>query len=202
MSKVYIYTRNSEINAFERGTSIETQISKSTSYAYLKDLTITEVFKEQCSGTIPFEKRDVGFELMNKVKSGDHIICSHLDRFCRNTLALLQTVNRMKRKKVFLHFCDLVSFYFPLYVVFLPEDIDNQDQVVTEDKMPMNSHAAIAKNAQNRNRRQHQMRENARLTSSSSGKPRTSTSTVADRQATMDILNDPERDSQALLSDI
>jgi len=107
MSKVYVYCRNSSLESFERGTSIETQISKATAYASLKNLVITDVIKEQCSGTIPVERREKGFELMKKIRSGDHIICSHLDRFCRNTLSLLQTVQRLKRQKVYLHFIDL-----------------------------------------------------------------------------------------------
>ena len=62
---------------------------------------------DQCSGTIPFERRDVEFELIKKLKTNDHIICSHLDRFCRNTLSLLQMIQRFKRRKIYLHFVDL-----------------------------------------------------------------------------------------------
>ena len=85
MSKVYVYTRNSNAEAFEKGSSRETQIKKCTNYASIKDLTIDEIVEEQCSGTIPFERREKAFELLKKLKSNDHIICSHLDRFCRNT---------------------------------------------------------------------------------------------------------------------
>ena len=107
MSKVYVYTRNSNVEAFEKGSSRETQIKKATSYSEIKDLTIDEIIEEQCSGTIPFERREKGFELLKKLKSGDHIICSHLDRFCRNTLSLLQTIQKFKKKKIYLHFIDL-----------------------------------------------------------------------------------------------
>ena len=107
MSKVYVYTRNSNAEAFEKGSSRETQIKKCTNYASIKDLTIDEVIKEQCSGTIPFERREKAFELLKKLKSNDHIICSHLDRFCRNTLSLLQMIQRFKKKKISLHFVDL-----------------------------------------------------------------------------------------------
>ena len=107
MSKVYVYTRNSNAEAFEKGSSRTTQIKKCTNYASIKDLTIDEIVEEQCSGTIPFERREKAFELLNKLKSNDHIICSHLDRFCRNTLSLLQMIQKFKKKKIYLHFVDL-----------------------------------------------------------------------------------------------
>src|SRR5210317_530448 len=107
MSKVYVDTRNSNAEAFEKGSSRTTQIKKCTNYASIKDLTIDEIVEEQCSGTIPFERREKAFELLNKLKSNDHIICSHLDRFCRNTLSLLQMIQKFKKKKIYLHFVDL-----------------------------------------------------------------------------------------------
>jgi len=107
MSKTYIYCRNSDQNSFEKGSSIETQIKRSTLYASLKNLEIDEVIKEQCSGTIPFERREKGFDLLQKLKTDDNIICSHLDRCARNTLSLLQLIQKLKRKKVKLHFVDL-----------------------------------------------------------------------------------------------
>ena len=107
MSKVYVYTRNSNVEAFEKGSSRETQIKKCGSYASIKDLVIDEIVQEQCSGQLPFDRRDKAFELLKKLKSNDHIICSHLDRFCRNTLSLLQMIQKFKKKKIYLHFVDL-----------------------------------------------------------------------------------------------
>ena len=107
MTKVYVYTRNSSSEAFEKGSSRETQIKKCTNYASIKDLIIDEVVEEQCSGQIPFDRRDKAFELLKKLKPNDHIICSHLDRFCRNTLSLLQMIQKFKKKKIYLHFVDL-----------------------------------------------------------------------------------------------
>ena len=40
-------------------------------------------------------------------KRGDHIICSHLDRFSRNTLNLLTLVEKFRKQKVSLHFVDV-----------------------------------------------------------------------------------------------
>ena len=107
MPKVYVYTRNSNADAFERGSSRETQIKKCTYYASIKDLEVDEIVQEQSSGQLPFDRRDKAFELLKKLKSNDHIICSHLDRFCRNTLSLLQMIQKFKKKKIFLHFVDL-----------------------------------------------------------------------------------------------
>ena len=107
MSKVYVYTRNSNVEAFEKGSSRETQIKKCSSYASIKDLVVDEIVQEQCSGQLPFDRRDKAFELLKKLKSNDHIICSHLDRFCRNTLSLLQMIQKFKKKKIYLHFVDL-----------------------------------------------------------------------------------------------
>ena len=44
-------------------------------------------------------KEEKAFELLRKLKTNDHIICSHLDRFCRNTLSLLQTIQKFKKRK-------------------------------------------------------------------------------------------------------
>ena len=45
--------------------------------------------------------------MISSLKKGNHIICSHLDRFSRNTLNLLKLVEKFKRQKVNLHFVDV-----------------------------------------------------------------------------------------------
>jgi len=104
---IYIYGRCSAEENFEKGSSIETQITKCQSYATMKDLIVDEVITEQISGTTRFQKRPQGFAILNKLKKGDHIICSALDRFSRNTLDLLNLVEQFKRQKVQLHFIDV-----------------------------------------------------------------------------------------------
>ena len=103
---VYFYGRCSDDEHFNKGSSIETQLEKCKSYAVLKDLTIDKEVTESISGTIRFERRGKGLELLNNLKKGDHIICSALDRFSRNTLDLLQLVEKFKRLKVSLHFTE------------------------------------------------------------------------------------------------
>ena len=103
---VYFYGRCSADENFEKGSSIETQLSKCKSYADLKDLTIDKEITESISGTVKFANRPMGLEVMNDLKKGDHIICSALDRFSRNTLDLLQVIEKFKRMKVSLHFTE------------------------------------------------------------------------------------------------
>ena len=103
---VYFYGRCSADENFEKGSSIETQLSKCKSYADLKDLTIDKQITESISGTVKFNNRPLGLELMSDLNKGDHIICSALDRFSRNTLDLLQVIEKFKRMKVSLHFTE------------------------------------------------------------------------------------------------
>ena len=104
---VYFYGRCSAEENFDKGSSIETQKSKCNSYANLKNLTIDKEITESISGTIKFNNRPMGLELMKKLKKGDHIICSALDRFSRNTLDLLQLVEKFQKQKINLHFIDV-----------------------------------------------------------------------------------------------
>ena len=104
---IYVYGRCSAEEHYSKGSSIETQITKCQSYATMKDLVVDEVITEQISGTTRFQKRPQGFAILNKLKKGDHIICSALDRFSRNTLDLLNLVEQFKRQKVQLHFIDV-----------------------------------------------------------------------------------------------
>ena len=103
---VYFYGRCSSDENFDKGSSIETQLSKSNAYAVIKDLTIDKQITESISGTVKFNNRPMGLELMSVLKRGDHIICSALDRFSRNTLDLLQVIEKFKRMKVSLHFTE------------------------------------------------------------------------------------------------
>jgi len=104
---IYIYGRCSAEENYSKGSSLETQISKCESYANMKDMIIDEIITEQVSGTTIIEKRTEGFRLLKKLKKGDHIICSALDRFSRNTLDLLTLVENFRKQKVYLHFLDV-----------------------------------------------------------------------------------------------
>ena len=104
---VYFYGRNSDLESFDKGSSITTQLEKCKSYAVLKNLKIDVEVNEQVSGAILFNSRVKGFELMQKLRKGDNIICLEISRFSRNTLDLLQIVKKFKRMGVKLHFTDI-----------------------------------------------------------------------------------------------
>jgi len=103
---VYFYGRCSADENFDKGSSMATQIDKAKAYGIIKNLTIDKEITESISGTVRFYNRPMGLELMNDLKKGDHVICSALDRFSRNTLDLLQTIEKFKRLKVNLHFAE------------------------------------------------------------------------------------------------
>lgn len=104
---VYFYGRNSDVDSFERGSSITSQIEKCKSYAVLKDLNIDVEVQEQISGATSFSSRPKGFEIMQSLKKNDQIICLEISRLSRNTLDLLQLVKKFKRMGVKLHFTDI-----------------------------------------------------------------------------------------------
>ena len=56
----YFYGRNSDLESFDKKSSINTQLSKAKSYANIKNLTIDVEIFEQISGTTPFERRPNG----------------------------------------------------------------------------------------------------------------------------------------------
>ena len=103
---VYFYGRCSAEKKKKKGSSIETQLSKATAYGVIKNLTIDKQITESISGSIRFANRPLGLELMSELKRGDHIICSALDRFSRNTLDQLQLIEKFKRMKISLHFTE------------------------------------------------------------------------------------------------
>ena len=109
---VYIYSRLSHEEQFNNGISLDTQEDRCRKYIELSinnnDTTATTVAKCECiSGGVEFRKRNVFNQIFSKLKQGDHIVCSRLDRLSRNTLDLLKLVEQLKKKKVHLHFVDL-----------------------------------------------------------------------------------------------
>ena len=102
----YFYGRCSADENYDKGSSIATQIEKAKAYAIIHNLKIDKEVSESISGSIRFANRPMGLEMMSELKKDDHIICSALDRFSRNTLDLLQSIEKFKRMKVSLHFTE------------------------------------------------------------------------------------------------
>ena len=92
---VYFYGRNSDIGSFERGSSVQTQLSKCKSYCNIKDLTIDECVKKPNWKIWWFSTNDTGHEkwstrqneiqkrIRNLVKNFDqkHQITFYFDNF-------------------------------------------------------------------------------------------------------------------------
>ena len=102
------------------------------------NLKIDKEISESISGSIRFANRPLGLEMMSEIKKGDHIICSALDRFSRNTLDLLQTIEKFKKMKArdvnsslvfFWIFVQELAILLPLYLMELSKKvIDNLQQ--------------------------------------------------------------------------
>ena len=103
---VYFYGRCSADENYDKGSSIATQIEKAKAYAIIHNLKIDKEVSESISGSIRFANRPMGLEMMSELKKDDHIICSALDRFSRNTLDLLQLIEKFKKMKINLHFAE------------------------------------------------------------------------------------------------
>jgi DNA invertase Pin-like site-specific DNA recombinase len=103
--KVYAYYRRSkEENA--QG-SIETQKVKIHAWCKLNGYTVDEEYEDFCSGGKLFSEREKGFLISEKIKKGDLLICSVLDRFSRNHSDLVNTVTKYKKLGIKIAFTDL-----------------------------------------------------------------------------------------------
>ena len=71
---VYFYGRNSDLESFDKGSSLISQLEKCKSYSVLKDLTIDVEITEQISGATPFANRPKGFEIMQNIKKNDELV--------------------------------------------------------------------------------------------------------------------------------
>ena len=67
----YFYGRNSDVESYEKGSSIDTQLSKVKSYCNIKNLKVDIEITEQISGTVPFKRRPQGYELWKLLNKND-----------------------------------------------------------------------------------------------------------------------------------
>ena len=102
---IYAYYRRSREEESE--SSIETQKMKVESWCKIHDYKIDEEFEDYVSGATDFKSRNQGYLLNQKLKKGDLIICSVLDRFSRSHFDLINSVNRFKKLGIKLAFTDL-----------------------------------------------------------------------------------------------
>ena len=88
-------------------SSFDTQKHKIDSWCSLHNLKVDEYFEDICSGGLLLESRQSGMLMSTKLKKGDTIICSALDRYSRSHYGLVNDVEKYKRQKIKLVFTDL-----------------------------------------------------------------------------------------------
>ena len=105
--KTYVYTRNSDLASFDRGSSALTQIEKCKSYGVIHNLDIVEIHKEQISGGKDFKKREVFWNMFLNAERNSIILISRLDRLSRSCYFTLQLLEDCKSKNIEIHTTDL-----------------------------------------------------------------------------------------------
>jgi DNA invertase Pin-like site-specific DNA recombinase len=74
----------------------------------MKGLPLDEIIVEEgVSGSVPLAERPAGSALVAKLKEGDLVFVSKLDRIFRSALDALQVVENMRKRGISLHLLDL-----------------------------------------------------------------------------------------------
>jgi DNA invertase Pin-like site-specific DNA recombinase len=102
----YAYIRVSHVESLTK-TSLDTQERSIKSYSKSNGFEIDYVYSEVISGGVDMKKRKVFSKFLSKLKRGDRIIVSRVDRLVRKILFLLQFVEDMKKKGIELHIANL-----------------------------------------------------------------------------------------------
>ena len=100
------YLRVSHLESLN-GTSLETQEKRIKNYCELQEFSLDDVVQEVVSGATEFRKRTALKDKVDKMKRGDRLVVSRLDRLSRSTLHTLQFVNECKLKGIEIHITDL-----------------------------------------------------------------------------------------------
>ncbi|RWO55389.1 recombinase family protein [Mesorhizobium sp.] len=105
---IYAYVRVSTARQANEGESLEVQQRQVAGYCHMHGFDLAETIVEQgVSGSIPVSERPAGAALFAKLKAGDIVVASKLDRLFRSALDALQVVEDLKAKGVKLHLIDL-----------------------------------------------------------------------------------------------
>ena len=102
---IYGYVRKS--NEERADSSFDTQKHKINGYCQIHSLQVDEWFEDICSGGLLLKQRQQGMLLSTKLKKGDTIICSALDRYSRSHYGFVNDVHLYKKKSINLIFSDL-----------------------------------------------------------------------------------------------
>jgi len=106
---VYGYIRVSTDRQAQEGESIEVQRRQIEGWCLMQgeELAAAPFQDEGVSGGIPLADRPAGHALLAALKAGDTVVVAKLDRMFRSALDALQTVEKLKARKVRLCLLDL-----------------------------------------------------------------------------------------------
>jgi len=105
---VFGYCRVSTQAQADEGQSLDVQRRQLEGWAHMHGQQLAEVFIERgISGSIPVTERPEGASLWGRLRPGDVIVASRLDRLFRSALDALQTVAELKEREVSLVLLDL-----------------------------------------------------------------------------------------------
>jgi putative DNA-invertase from lambdoid prophage Rac len=105
---VFGYSRVSLQKQADDGCGLDVQKRIVEGYAMIQGWSIDEmVIEEGVSGSIRFEDRPEGSKLMARLRKGDTIVASKLDRLFRSARDALNVVEELKAKGVSIHVIDL-----------------------------------------------------------------------------------------------
>jgi DNA invertase Pin-like site-specific DNA recombinase len=103
----YGYCRVSTAMQADRGGSLEAQEAAIRGYAEAHALGDPRVFVDPAtSGKLPFGDRPAGGELLDRIRPGDHLIVTRIDRGWRSLLDFLECFEVLNRKDICLHVID------------------------------------------------------------------------------------------------
>src|SRR5512132_2244443 len=105
---IYGYCRVSTDRQADEGESLDVQRRKLEGYAMQQGWTLDRVFVERgVSGSRPLEERAEGQKLLAKIRPGDIVITSKLDRMFRSALDALRVLDDLRKRGISLHMIDL-----------------------------------------------------------------------------------------------
>jgi DNA invertase Pin-like site-specific DNA recombinase len=106
--QVYGYARVSTFAQASDGESLDVQQRTIAGYAQMHGFSLDQMFVERgVSGSRPLAERPEGARLLALAKPGDIIITAKLDRMFRSAVDALDTLGKLKQRRVNLHMIDL-----------------------------------------------------------------------------------------------
>lgn len=106
--KAYGYARVSSDQQADSGISLDEQQVKIKARCTEMGWQLTQVFTDAgVSGAIPLAKRPQGQQLLAALRPGDTIISARMDRMFRSSVDALNTIERLKAKRISLWLLDL-----------------------------------------------------------------------------------------------